>query len=179
MEKTAKITFCGGTGSVTGSNFLLEVDGQTIVVDCGLLQGMKVADDVNWDPFLFDSKKDKKEKVEEILKQVYENIILDKKNGGTMTGAQIKNLSEAIISYAVSHKIKTLTVEVLKDVVEALNKDLKEVYDMADAESMSKDRMTPIGFEQTNMRKSYGSNELDWNTIMNPKINKQNNSSSF
>lgn len=132
-----------------------------------------------FDGILFDSKKDNKEKVEEILRQIYEDIILDKKNGGTMTGAQIKNLSEAIISYAVSHKIKTLTVRVLKDVVEALNKDLKEVYDMAEEESMSKDRMTPIGFEQLKMRKSYGVNELDWNTIMNPKINKQDNGSPF
>ena len=122
---------------------------------------------------LFDSKKDKKEKVEEILRQIYEEIILDKKNGGTMTGAQIKNLSEAIISYAVSNKIEELTVQTLKSVVEALNKDLKEVYDMADEESMSKERLTPIGFEQT-AKKGYGV-ELDWNTIMNPKINKNNN----
>jgi len=56
MEKTAKITFCGGTGSVTGANFLLEADGKKILVDCGLTQGVKVADDINWDPFPYDSK---------------------------------------------------------------------------------------------------------------------------
>jgi len=56
MEKTAKITFCGGTGSVTGANFLLEVDGKKILVDCGLTQGLKLADDINWDPFPYDSK---------------------------------------------------------------------------------------------------------------------------
>lgn len=56
MEKTAKITFCGGAGSVTGSNFLLEVDDKKILVDCGLTQGTKVADDINWDPFPYDSK---------------------------------------------------------------------------------------------------------------------------
>ncbi|MEI7709367.1 MAG: MBL fold metallo-hydrolase [bacterium] len=55
-EKTIKITFCGGTGSVTGANFLLEVDGKKILVDCGLTQGTKVADDINWDPFPYDSK---------------------------------------------------------------------------------------------------------------------------
>ncbi len=55
MEKTAKITFCGGTGSVTGANFLFEVDGKKILVDCGLTQGTKVADDINWDPFPYDS----------------------------------------------------------------------------------------------------------------------------
>lgn len=51
-----KITFCGGTGSVTGANFLLEIDGKRILIDCGLTQGMKLADDINWDPFPYDSK---------------------------------------------------------------------------------------------------------------------------
>lgn len=56
MEKTAKLTFCGGAGSVTGSNFFLEIDGKKILIDCGLTQGSKLADDVNWDPFLYDVK---------------------------------------------------------------------------------------------------------------------------
>src|SRR5688572_5063286 len=56
MKKTAKITFYGGTGSVTGANFLLEIDGKKILIDCGLTQGTKVADDVNWDPFPYDPK---------------------------------------------------------------------------------------------------------------------------
>lgn len=56
MEKIAKVTFCGGTGSVTGANFLFEVDGKKILVDCGLTQGFKLADDINWDPFPYDAK---------------------------------------------------------------------------------------------------------------------------
>jgi metallo-beta-lactamase family protein len=56
MDKKAKITFCGGTGSVTGANFLLEIDGKKVLVDCGLTQGMKMADDINWDPFPYDPK---------------------------------------------------------------------------------------------------------------------------
>ncbi|MEK7564252.1 MAG: MBL fold metallo-hydrolase [Patescibacteria group bacterium] len=55
-KKNAKITFYGGTGSVTGANFLLEVDGKKILVDCGLIQGMRLADDINWDPFPYDVK---------------------------------------------------------------------------------------------------------------------------
>lgn len=51
MKKEAKIKFCGGTGSVTGANFLLEIDGKKILIDCGLTQGMKLADDINWEPF--------------------------------------------------------------------------------------------------------------------------------
>ena len=124
-----------------------------------------------FDGILFDSKKDSKPKVQEILKQVYDEVILDKTNNGTMTGAQIKNLSEAIISYAVSNKVDDLTVGTLKKVVETLNKDLKEVYDMADEESMSKERITPIGFEQAGKKNNYGS-DIDWDTIMNPKTTK-------
>ena len=56
MSSIAKITFCGGTGSVTGANFLLEIDGKKILIDCGLTQGSKLADDVNWTPFLYDPK---------------------------------------------------------------------------------------------------------------------------
>ena len=56
MPKLAKITFYGGTGSVTGANFLLEVDGKKILIDCGLTQGTKIADDINWDVFPYDPK---------------------------------------------------------------------------------------------------------------------------
>lgn len=41
---------------MTGANFLLEIDGQKILVDCGLTQGEKLADDINWDPFVYDPK---------------------------------------------------------------------------------------------------------------------------
>jgi len=41
---------------VTGANFLLELDGKKILVDCGLTQGEKLADDINWNPFLYNPK---------------------------------------------------------------------------------------------------------------------------
>src|SRR3989344_5905703 len=56
MEKTAKITFCGGLGSGTGVIFLLGVAGKKILIDCGLTQGMNLADNINWDPFPYESK---------------------------------------------------------------------------------------------------------------------------
>jgi len=56
MSNKAKVTFCGGTGSVTGANFLFEVDDKKILIDCGLTQGSKLADDVNWEPFIYDPK---------------------------------------------------------------------------------------------------------------------------
>ncbi len=36
-----RITFLGATGTVTGSKYLLTVDGKKILVDCGLFQGFK------------------------------------------------------------------------------------------------------------------------------------------
>ncbi len=56
MQNTFKITFCGGTGSVTGANFLLEIDNKKILIDCGLTQGTRLADNINWEPFPYDPK---------------------------------------------------------------------------------------------------------------------------
>jgi metallo-beta-lactamase family protein len=46
-----KLTFLGGTGTVTGSKYLLEHDGRRLLVDCGLFQGLKQLRLRNWDSF--------------------------------------------------------------------------------------------------------------------------------
>jgi len=48
---TARITFLGATGTVTGSRFLLEADGKKVLIDCGLFQGLKELRLRNWEPF--------------------------------------------------------------------------------------------------------------------------------
>ncbi|MDO8483078.1 MAG: MBL fold metallo-hydrolase [bacterium] len=50
----AYLTFCGGVGSVTGANFLLEAAGKKILIDCGMVQGSRFADDENRQEFLYD-----------------------------------------------------------------------------------------------------------------------------
>tara|TARA_B100000745_G_scaffold98011_1_gene62353 strand:+ start:21247 stop:22611 length:1365 start_codon:yes stop_codon:yes gene_type:complete len=56
MEKKVTITFYGGVGSPTGSNFMIS-DGVTkILVDCGLFQGRRVGEDTNRKDFTYDPK---------------------------------------------------------------------------------------------------------------------------
>lgn len=43
--------FLGGVGTVTGSKTLIEVNGLRVLVDCGLLQGLKPLRLKNWDEF--------------------------------------------------------------------------------------------------------------------------------
>jgi metallo-beta-lactamase family protein len=66
-SRKAVLTFCGGTGTVTGANFLLEIDTQSlpsagentknptkkILIDCGLEQGSEFADASNREDFPF------------------------------------------------------------------------------------------------------------------------------
>src|SRR5215212_1584321 len=46
----ATLTFLGAARTVTGSKHLLEVDGQRILFDCGLFQGLKEFRQRNWSP---------------------------------------------------------------------------------------------------------------------------------
>lgn len=49
-----KITFIGATQTVTGSKFLLTIEGKKILVDCGLFQGLKELRLRNWDKLPID-----------------------------------------------------------------------------------------------------------------------------
>jgi metallo-beta-lactamase family protein len=50
----AKVGFFGAVDAVTGSNFLFEVNGKRIMIDCGLFQGDKFSDDRNHEKFIID-----------------------------------------------------------------------------------------------------------------------------
>lgn len=56
--KRAALTFAGGAGSVTGSEFLLELPRGSerirVLVDCGLYQGSRFCEDENRAPFSYD-----------------------------------------------------------------------------------------------------------------------------
>ena len=51
-----KLTFYGGAGDVTGANYILEEGDFQAMVDCGLHQGGKYAEDMNYTPFGYDPK---------------------------------------------------------------------------------------------------------------------------
>jgi metallo-beta-lactamase family protein len=59
-----KLTFYGAAREVTGSNYLLEINGQQgktkILIDCGLHQGGHYAEKENFEPFLYNPKEIKK-----------------------------------------------------------------------------------------------------------------------
>lgn len=46
----------GAASEVTGSNILIETNGHKILLDCGLFQGFKLADEKNYEAFVFDPK---------------------------------------------------------------------------------------------------------------------------
>ncbi|MBU6389557.1 MBL fold metallo-hydrolase [Patescibacteria group bacterium] len=49
-----KITFCGANREVTGSCYLIKTEHASVVLDCGMFQGGKYAEDKNEMPFPFD-----------------------------------------------------------------------------------------------------------------------------
>jgi len=46
---TVELTFLGATGTVTGSRYLVRAGGKSLLVDCGLFQGLKVLRLRNWE----------------------------------------------------------------------------------------------------------------------------------
>ena len=47
------IQFLGAAGTVTGSKYLIVAEGKTILIDCGLFQGLKELRLLNWEPLAF------------------------------------------------------------------------------------------------------------------------------
>lgn len=54
---SSTLGFYGGVGSVTGANFMLDTGKLALLVDCGLVQGDKFAQEVNAKPFVYEPSK--------------------------------------------------------------------------------------------------------------------------
>lgn len=48
MSTNIKVHFLGASGTVTGSKYLIETPDKTIMIDCGLFQGVKKLRELNW-----------------------------------------------------------------------------------------------------------------------------------
>lgn len=53
-KNTATIGFYGGTGAVTGANFLFDIGDKKILIDCGAVERENVCDEANLEPFAYD-----------------------------------------------------------------------------------------------------------------------------
>ncbi len=54
---SSTLGFYGGVGSVTGANFMLDTGKLAVLVDCGMVQGDKFADEKNAAPFIYEPSK--------------------------------------------------------------------------------------------------------------------------
>lgn len=54
MADVPTLQFVGGAGTVTGSKYLIRLGPRTVLLDCGLFQGLKPLRLRNWQPFPFD-----------------------------------------------------------------------------------------------------------------------------
>ncbi|MEX0910079.1 MAG: MBL fold metallo-hydrolase, partial [Candidatus Paceibacterota bacterium] len=52
-EGRSELVFYGGTGAVTGANFMLKTEEKTFLIDCGLIQGSDEEEEKNWNNFLY------------------------------------------------------------------------------------------------------------------------------
>ncbi len=113
------ITFCSGAGSVTGANFLLETNGKKILVDCGLVQGDKVAMEANRDPWKYEPKEiDALFITHAHLDHVgrIPKLVRDGFTGDIYSTPQTKALAEVVLEDAVG----ILAMEAQQDGVEPL-----------------------------------------------------------
>ncbi len=53
-QNSMKLHFLGGAREVTGANYLLETDSGNFLIDCGMHQGSRFAEDLDYKPFEFD-----------------------------------------------------------------------------------------------------------------------------
>jgi metallo-beta-lactamase family protein len=143
-----KLTFLGAVGTVTGSKYLLESDGQRILIDCGLFQGYKQLRLRNWAPFFVDPKS--------IDAVVLTHAHLD--HSGYLPLLVKNGYSGPVICTEATHDLCAI---LLPDSGHLLEKDAEfanrhgfskhrpalPLYTLADAE-VSLERFAPIGFDK-------------------------------
>jgi len=139
-----KLHFCGGVGTVTGANFLLETGKLKIVVDCGLVQGTKLDNEQNRKAFPYDPKDvdilfithAHMDHIGRVPKLVHDGF-----NGVIYSTPETKALAEVMLADALS----LLTREAQKEGLEPFynEQDVKQALDMW--HMIQYHTITPIG----------------------------------
>ena len=104
-----KLTFCGGAGTVTGSNYLLESESTKILIDCGLFQGSRFCEELNYEPFSFNP---------EDIQAVF------------VTHGHIDHIGRIPKLYKEGFRGKIISTEPTKDMAEALLLDTEHILSL-------------------------------------------------
>lgn len=129
------LTFCGGVGSVTGANFLLQgpdTQGKdrSVLVDCGLEQGSHEAADANRRPFIYNpadmdvllithAHMDHIGRVPKLVRDGFDGIIYSSPQTFKLIGLMLEDCLKIITQEAEKQKIEPLFEE--QDVAKAIS----------------------------------------------------------
>jgi len=124
----SKLTFYTGVGTVTGANFLLDTGSVRIMVDCGMVQGERVAQEMNYEAFAYNPASvdillithahlDHVGRIPKLVKDGFKGVIY--------STPQTRELAQVVLEDAVN---------ILRQ--EAEQHDLSPLYDEADVASI-------------------------------------------
>ena len=130
MAHTSTLAFHGGTGSVTGANFLLNTGASSILVDCGLIQGDHFARKENAEMFPYDPRTidvlfvthahaDHIGRIPKLVKDGFKGVIYSTPPTKDLAGVMLLDAHKVM-----TYEAKTLGTQVLydtKDIQDALS----------------------------------------------------------
>lgn len=114
-----KLTFYGGAVHVTGSNYLLEAGGLRILVDCGMIQGSRYNDEMNFEKFGYDpatidylfvthSHVDHIGRIPKLYRDGFRGVIYASEPTAGITAAALPDTLDHIVSDARDHNVPPL-----------------------------------------------------------------------
>ncbi len=114
-----KLTFFGGAAYVTGANYLLEAGGLRIIVDCGMIQGSRYNDEMNYDEFGYDpatidyvcithSHVDHTGRIPKLYREGFRGVIYTSEPTAGIVAAALPDTLDKIVSEARSHGVPPL-----------------------------------------------------------------------
>lgn len=145
MSYKAKIGFYGAVDSVTGNNFYFEAQGKRIMIDCGLYQGAKYADERNHENFQINpadidfliithSHIDHVGRIPKFVKEGFQGKILSTKPTKRLADLMLHDTVNILAHEAMSEGVPPIYEE--RDVYEAMKLwstvEYYDTYDLAD-----------------------------------------------